>query len=137
MTGVIATAHAVSAAEPPALIAVELALDCADAARLAEFWKGAIGYVAEGEPGPGTAWLTDPRGIAPHLALIEVDEPKAVKNRMHIDLAVSGDGPPEVRWARIAAEAARLEALGATVRHEYTGRWVSMADPEGNEFDVC
>lgn len=126
-----------TAGDQPALIAFEVTLDCADAAELAKFWKGAIGYVEHADPGPGTAWLTDPRRIAPHLALIEVDEPKAVKNRMHIDLAVSGDGPPKVTWARVAAEAARLEALGATVRHEYTGRWISMADPEGNEFDVC
>ena len=75
--------------------------------------------------------------VAPHLALIEVNEPKTVKNRMHIDLAVSGVGPPEVTWSRIAAEAARLRALGATVRHEYASRWISMADPEGNEFDIC
>jgi hypothetical protein len=127
----------VTTAEQPALIAFEVTLDCADAATLAEFWKGAVGYVEHGDPGQGTAWLTDPRGIAPHLALIEVDEPKAVKNRMHIDLVVSGDGPAEVGWARVAAEAARLEGLGASVRHEYTGRWISMADPEGNEFDVC
>jgi Glyoxalase-like domain len=127
----------VTAAGAPALIAFEVTLDCADAARLAEFWKGAVGYVEHGDPGQGTRWLTDPRRIAPHLALIEVDEPKSGKNRMHIDLAVSGDGPPSVKWARIAAEAARLQTLGATVRHEYTDRWISMADPEGNEFDVC
>ena len=37
------------------------------------------------------------------------------------------------------AEAARLEALGATIIAEVDaagGHWFTMTDPEGNEFDV-
>jgi hypothetical protein len=59
---------------------------------------------------------------------LKVPEGKAVKNRLHLDLR------PEDQ----AAEAARLEALGA--RRVSVGQgevsWVVMADPEGNEFDV-
>ena len=126
-----------SAGQPVALIAFEVTIDCADAVVLAEFWKHAVGYVAHGDPGPGTAWLSDPRGVAPHLCLIEVPEPKIVKNRMHIDLAVSGEGPPEEKWRRVVGEAARLQAAGGRVLAEFAGRWITMADPEGNEFDVC
>lgn len=43
----------------------------------------------------GFAWLHDPRGTGPHLCLLEVPEPKTVKNRMHLDLAVSGEGSPD------------------------------------------
>jgi catechol 2,3-dioxygenase-like lactoylglutathione lyase family enzyme len=52
-----------------------------------------------------------------------VDRPKAVKNRLHLDV--------------YAASIADLEALGATVlaRAEDTGLgWTVMADPEGGEF---
>lgn len=81
--------------------------------------------------------MSDPRGIAAHRSLIEVPEPKIVKNRVHIDLAVSGTGTAEDKWQRIAGEAARLRRAGASIRTEFPGRWITMADPEGNEFDLC
>ncbi len=53
-----------------------------------------------------------------------------VKNRVHMDL----------RGESMAAEVARLAALGATFIAERTlgegVRWTVMADPEGNEFCV-
>jgi Glyoxalase-like domain len=54
-----------------------------------------------------------------------VPESKVVKPRTHLDLTC----------ADIAAEVGRLTGLGARVlaRPE---RWVTMADPEGNKFDV-
>ena len=66
------------------------------------------------------------------MLFIEVPEPKTVKNRLHLDL-VPVDRPR-------AAEVARLTALGATLvadhrRPDGTG-WVTLADPEGNEFCV-
>lgn len=61
----------------------------------------------------------------------EVSETKQVKNRMHLDVRVGSDDPVKVRDA--------LVARGATVLH--TGNqgghtWLTMADPEGNEFCV-
>ena len=60
-----------------------------------------------------------------------VPELKAGKNRMHVDLHVGDE--------RRAAVVERLLALGATKL--YDGQlgpqsWVTMADPEGNEFCV-
>ena len=60
-----------------------------------------------------------------------VPEAKTVKNRMHLDLSVGPDARD--------AEVERLEGLGATVlaRVDADGsNHVTMADPEGNEFDV-
>jgi hypothetical protein len=57
------------------------------------------------------------------------DEPKAVKNRMHLDVIA----------ADLEAEIARLVELGATRvadRDEYGYTWTLMTDPEGNEFDL-
>jgi hypothetical protein len=51
--------------------------------------------------------------------------PKVAKNRVHLDLAC----------ADVRAEAEHLAGLGARVLDEHE-RWVTMADPEGNEFDV-
>jgi Glyoxalase-like domain len=62
---------------------------------------------------------------APRLWFQWVAESKLVKNRVHLDLTATDTG----------AEVERLTGLGARVlaRQE---RWVTMADPEGNEFDV-
>ncbi|MEU7913747.1 VOC family protein [Microbispora bryophytorum] len=70
-------------------------------------------------------------GLGRRILFQEVPEPKAGKNRLHIDLHAG----PERR----DAEVDRLTALGATVLRvvrEPGGHHVIMADPEGNEFDV-
>ena len=116
---------------------VEVTLDCADASVLTRFWTLALGYVdnsPDADPARGFAWLKDPRGVGPHLCLLEVPEPKAGKNRMHLDLNVSGAGTPEERWQRVAAEVTRLCGAGASVVTAFPGDHVVLADPEGNEF---
>jgi len=115
----------------------ELTLDCSHAAALAGFWKLAVGYLDAPTPAPsGVAWLVDPRGVAPSLCLLEVPEPKTVKNRLHVDLVVSGEGLPQEQWQRVTDEVARLRAAGASLLAEFAGHLIVMADPEGNEFCV-
>jgi predicted enzyme related to lactoylglutathione lyase len=60
-----------------------------------------------------------------------VPEPKTVKNRMHLDVRIGTDD--------VERTVAALTARGAKFLH--TGRqgphsWVTLADPEGNEFCV-
>ena len=138
------------------LTRVDLTLDCANPQLLAAFWKTAAGYVDEPPPPPfatreewlsqfddefddgmDAAWLHDPTGVAPRLSLLQVPEPKTAKNRLHLDLRVSGDGTPEQRWSCVMTEVARLGASGAAMLQEFTGHHVVMADPEGNEFCVA
>jgi hypothetical protein len=114
---------------------IEVTLDCADAARQAEFWVSALGYEVMGAE-PGVAYLKDPDDRGPFLCLLEVPESKVVKNRMHFDLVVAGDGSDGEKWQRITNEVDRLQAFGATVRGEHPPNFVGMIDPEGNEFDV-
>ena len=141
-------------------VRIDLTLDCANATRLAEFWKLALGYEDEPPPAPFAsrqewlqqvdpegdaddgaddgAWLRDPSGVGPRLSLLRVPEPKVAKNRLHMDLRVAGTGSADQRWARISSEAVdRLAAAGATALREFPGHHVVMADPEGNEFCVC
>ena len=63
------------------------------------------------------------------LTFHKVPEGKTVKNRLHIELQA----------ADIVAEADRLTSLGAQqIRSlaENNNRWISLRDPEGNEFDL-
>jgi len=83
------------------------------------------------------AWLHDPTGVAPRLSLLQFPEPKSDKNRLHLDLRVSGDGTPGERWSRVMGEVVRLGAAGASMLQAFTGHHVVMADPEGNEFCVA
>jgi len=69
--------------------------------------------------------------------LQQVPEPKVVKNRLHMDVRVAGVGSAEERWTRITEAVDQLAAAGATKLQEFPGHHVMMADPEGNEFDVC
>lgn len=66
------------------------------------------------------------------LLFIRVDEGKAVKNRVHLDL--------QPRDRTRDEEVDRLLSLGATLQADHrrpdgTG-WVTLHDPEGNEFCV-
>src|SRR5829696_821805 len=81
-------------------------------------------------------------GTAPSLSFLRVPEPKSSKNRLHVDVKVSGgrDKPAELRRRRIQDVVDRLVAAGAAVERldEQAGvlDHVIMTDPEGNEFCV-
>jgi predicted enzyme related to lactoylglutathione lyase len=110
---------------------IGLVLDCTNPDALARFWSEALGYTTLGGAG-NYVMLVDPDGVKPKLLLQAVPEPKAAKNRMHLD----------IETPHVEAEAARLESLGAhrleaQLRAEHGTTWVIMADPEGNEFCVC
>jgi hypothetical protein len=109
---------------------VELVLDCAEPERLAEFWRGALDY-RDHYTDLTLAVLVPREGSAPPLLLQRVPEPKAGKNRMHLDIVVED----------IETEVHRLQALGAHrldagVQSFGGTRWVRMSDPENNEFCV-
>lgn len=137
-----------------------MTVDCADPGVLAAFWAEALGYEPAPAPTGWASWqewfdafdvpedergvfaLQDPTGAGPALSFLPVPEPKTVKNRLHLDLKVSGGRhvPWETRWPLVLAAVERLTRAGATVlqQHDLDGRGdhVVMADPEGNEFCV-
>ena len=78
--------------------------------------------------GPAYVDLLPVPGI-PILRFQQVPEPKTVKNRVHLDVAVED----------LEEACARVEELGgrrisAEPFAEYTYRWIAVADPEANEF---
>ena len=77
------------------------------------------------------AAIRHPEDAAPRVLFQLVPEPKTVKNRVHLDVRVGAEN--------VDAEVARLSARGATVLHhgkQGPYRWVTMADPEGNELCI-
>ena len=139
---------------------VQVVFDCADPSRLARFWAEALGYKLDDPPQGYDRWedwlrdqgipeehwndasaVVDPDGAGPRIYLQRVPEPKTVKNRVHLDLNVSGGAPVpiEERRRRVEAEAERLTGIGAIRLRAVEERgvyWVVMQDPEANEFCV-
>ena len=95
------------------MVTWQLTIDCADPARMVRFWGPALGYevapppeghatwnewyLAVGVPaaeldlaGDGSDRLQDPTGAGPRIWFQVVPEPKAVKNRLHLDLYPTG-----------------------------------------------
>jgi len=107
-----------------------ITVDCEDALPVAAFWAAALGGELEEDSTSDKAFVEAPGWGGVNLWFQRVAEPKIAKNRLHLDLRAPGQGPDAV-----AAEVARLEALGATVQAVHGGLTV-MLDPGGNEFCV-
>jgi len=109
-----------------------IVVDTPDPAALAPFWEAASGWTARpsADDEDGVA-LRHPDHPGPWLELLASDDPKVVKNRVHLDVApfARDDQPTEVD---------RLRALGATDVDIGQGEqtWTVLADPHGNEFCV-
>lgn len=104
-------------------------LDAVDVETVAAFWVEALQY-RKVDRLEQYVVLVPLDGNTGSAVLVQgVSEAKQTKNRMHLDLHVAD---PE-------AEAERLVGLGAT--RTGTGTlgeitWITMTDPEGNEFDI-
>ncbi|MEU5690751.1 VOC family protein [Actinosynnema sp. NPDC020468] len=108
-----------------------ITVDCADPHALARFWSDVTGRPLSDDDNPGDPEVFLDLGAGPGLLFVRVPEPKAGKNRVHLDVQ-----PDTTR----DAEVDRLLHLGARLeddrrRPDGTG-WVVLADPEGNEFCV-
>ena len=135
----------------------QVTIDCSAPHELADWWAEALGWQVEAqdeafirrmvETGAASeddttqhrgalvwkvgAALTSPDPGRPRVLFQVVPEAKTVKNRLHLDVRVGAD--------RREAEVARLIGLGATELWRASQgpyEWVTLADPEGNEFCV-
>lgn len=125
-------ANAISAAadaagatsNPGSLTAVEWAIDTMDAFRIIGFWAAVLAYEADDDE------VRDPSGRNPAVWFQQLDEPRPVRNRIHVDVTV----PHDEAEARIAAA---LAAGGRLVSDERAPSWWILADADGNEACVC
>jgi len=143
----------------------QLTIDCINPAALVPFWAEVLGYDVQPAPdgfatwndwylsvgvpedeldfsGDGADRLIDPTGRGPKIWFQPVPERKAGKNRLHLDVYVSGGRgtPIEERRSAVDARVAELVALGATIHHIDGGDdhyFNVLHDPEGNEFCVA
>jgi catechol-2,3-dioxygenase len=108
-----------------AAVLSEVCLDVNDLDRMERFWSAVLGVEPVREDGVSELRLES--GLS--LLLLPVPEPKAVKDRLHLDLSPRGCDQAE--------ELERLLSLGAVRADVGQGddvSWHVLADPEGNEF---
>ncbi len=137
----------------------QVIVDCADPHALADWWAETLGWQVEPQDeafirqmiSAGHAAESDTRlhhgalvwkegaairhpdgtGGAPRVLFQLVPEAKSGKNRLHLDVRIGTDD--------VRAAIAGLTARGAKVQHlgqQGTQTWVTLTDPEGNEFCV-
>ena len=139
----------------------QIAVDAAEPQALADWWAETLGWVVEPSDEAfirkmiAAGYATDEDtithngamvwrdgaairhpdelngGTRPRILFQLVPEAKSVKNRVHLDLRVGEQN--------VEAEVAKLTERGATYLHKASQGphwWVTMADPEGNEFCV-
>ncbi len=97
--------------------------DAVDPVALAGFWASLLGGTMSVDE-EGDAWVTVRSG--PRLDFLRVPEVKTLKNRLHLDIAVTD----------VVLATAEALALGASLAGDVYdgGRWQVLRDPEGNEF---
>ena len=113
------------------VILEQIVFDAADALRLAQFYA----QVLEREVDPGgseyfaTVGKSGSAPLHPVFMFIQVPQGRVGKNRLHVDL-VSPDRAADIQ-----------RAIDAGAKHvadfaEYGTAWTTLADPEGNVFDI-
>jgi hypothetical protein len=136
----------------------QVVIDCSAPHELADWWAEALGWQVEPqdeafirrmvESGAASendttthrgalvwregAAINCPDPDRPRVLFQQVPEPKTVKNRMHLDVRVGEGGDVEAVMEKLTARGARF------LHHGRQGpfTWVTLADPEGNEFCV-
>jgi predicted enzyme related to lactoylglutathione lyase len=115
------------------MILRHITIDAAKPYEVARFWSTVTGWPLgdDDKPGDDEVLVQAPAPV-PGLLFIAVPEDKTVKNRVHLDW-----GPTERTRDE---EVERILSLGGAIHEDHRrpdGRgWVTMKDPEGNEFCV-
>ncbi len=109
-----------------------ITFDCADARALAGFWSALTGWNVYYDDDPEVVLAPSFPYDGTGMLFIPVPEGKTAKNRLHLDLSPERGTRDEMVDTAVAA--------GATVVGDHRGAdgtgWVTLADPEGNEFCI-
>jgi len=115
------------------MILRHITIDAENPYDIGQFWSTVTGWPlgAGDEPGADEVLVVAPAPV-PGMLFIRVPEPKSGKNRVHIDWVPTERTRDE--------EVERLLELGATIHEDHRTPegpgWVTMLDPEQNEFCV-
>lgn len=112
-------------------------IDCHDAFTLSEWWRTALGYDMDPEdpnlPGHEECAIHDP-DTGHTLLFLEVPDAQLPAKRIHFDVRPrERTQADEVDW--LQEHGARLVADHRGIHGPGSG-WVTLADPEGNQFCV-
>src|SRR5262249_43063697 len=109
-----------------------ITFDCADAYTLAQFWSQVFERPLGDDDFPGDPAAIIELAEGPRILFLGVPDGKSVKNRVHLDLQPADRTREE--------EVERLLKVGATMyedhRNDNGSGWVTLRDPEGNEFCI-
>ena len=127
---------------------LQVTFDASSPKRLGEFWMAVLNYIEQPPPKGFATWeealdafgvdrsdpdrafaIVDPTGNGPRLYFQRVPEGKTSKNRVHLDIDV-GKNAMNSRARELVERGARIVAE----IDEPGGHFISMIDPEGNEF---
>jgi predicted enzyme related to lactoylglutathione lyase len=107
-----------------------ITFDCADARALAGFWSTLTGWNIYYDDDPEVVLAPSFPYDGTGMLFIPVPEGKTAKNRLHLDLSPDRGTRDEMVEVAVAA--------GATIVGDHRGAdgkgWVTLTDPEGNEF---
>lgn len=139
-------------------IPIQVTIDCTNPERLATFWASVLHYQIQGPPSGFDSWeafleaqhippaewnnfsaIVDPEQKGPRIFFQRVPEPKTVKNRLHLDINASTEVSGDEARSHLEATVQRLTELGAHELYRYSEHnefWITIADPEGNEFCI-
>lgn len=107
-----------------------ISYDCTDAVQVADFWSRMLDRPVDDGASPEFASIgMAGAGAATVWMFHKVPEPRKAKNRVHVDLA-----SPTLEKA--VAEALEYGATRLGDFDEGGFQWTTLADPEGNEFDI-
>lgn len=108
-----------------------ISYDCADAARVGQFWSDVLERPLDGGASSDFASIGLGAGLGNGAIWMfhRVPEGKQAKNRVHVDLVADS----------LDKAVAHALELGATKLGDFDEggfQWTTLADPEGNEFDI-
>ncbi|MBF6128998.1 VOC family protein [Nocardia brasiliensis] len=104
-------------------------IDCTDAAALAGFWSELLAVPVDDEASAEFATVGRAAGHAPMLMFLRVPDKTPGKNVIHLDLLAED-------WKQHVERAIGLGAKHIGDFDEYGQQWSTLADPEGNLFDI-
>ncbi len=113
-------------ADPSAVQTVQVTIDALVIPEVLPFWRAVLGYADRDTEGED---LIDPRGRGAPFWFQQMDAPRPLRNRIHVDVWV----PYDQAEARIAAA---IAAGGRLVTDKHAPSFWVLADAEGNEACV-